>query len=73
MKTPTFTGFITQPVKRQAGIAVLNEANFHYLSINIGKENDEATPPLPLTGRSPASSTSSKYEKKKKDKRTEAF
>lgn len=69
MKTPIFTAPITKLVIRHIEIAFMNEAKFYRPNTNVGNKNDETTPPSPLTGRSLASSTSSKHDENKKSEK----
>lgn len=65
LKTPDFTAPTSKPVKRYSEIAVMIKAIFYDSSTIVEKEYEEATPPSPLIRRSPAFSSTRKYEEKK--------
>lgn len=73
MKMPTITAPITKLVEIHAETAFMNEEKCYHTSTFVEKENEEATPQLPLMGRSPTLSCASKHDKRSKCRKWEAL
>lgn len=72
LRTPTFTAPITKLDKRHAKVAVAKNVIVYNRCTNVGKANEGVIPQSPLSGRSPASTVSSKHDQKKKSEKKEA-
>lgn len=72
MRAHLLTAPFTKLVKRNAEIAVMNEAKYYDLSTNLWKKNEEVTSPSSLTERSRPSKDLSDPDKKKNCEKKEA-